>query len=85
MTNRLNRLIQAHLEAEKSPKYQNTIPTDETSAILSKIKQMGRLLNDVIDQDSLGSIFDKILVRLLEVWLKPYRQVTAKDEQSSKR
>lgn len=71
----------------KCPQLKQTtpLPLDETSDILSKVKQINRTLVDLGEGKEFAQVLDQILDRVYSDILKPILAANIKDEQSSKR
>jgi hypothetical protein len=61
------------------------LPTDETSQILSRIKQMQRYLADLSDQATYSQLFDRFVEKLIESFVRPFWQAAKSDEATAKR
>lgn len=72
---------------EKANKLKSTthLPTDETSQILSRMKQMQRYLADLNDQATYTQLFDRFIEKTSESWVGPFWQASKADEATSKR
>jgi hypothetical protein len=61
------------------------LPTDETSQILSRMKQMQRYLADLSDQATYTQLFDRFIEKLIESWVSPFWQAAKSEETTAKR
>lgn len=61
------------------------LPTDETSQVLSRVKQMHRFVADLGDEGIYTQLFDKFIQKLRLLWIEPFWSHAKTDEAAAKR
>ena len=82
---RLLPTIEKSVSQAASLKATTHLPTDDTSQVLSRVKQMHRYVADLGDEGIYNQLFDKFIQKLQLLWLEPFWGRARTEEISAKR